>query len=139
MSESKKRRIKGEAFWKIHGFLKSIEDAQEALKKWTDDRAKELGKYRDQINWQTGLIYDPMVEIVDGRIVRGKSIARVPDAMMDEYNAKLDSLRTIDRDLGDYRDQLARRIGVFPQDIDLKTGEVSPADFEELEELAAKE
>jgi hypothetical protein len=139
MSEKRKRRIKGESFWRMHGMLKQIESGQEALKQWQDERLAELKLYRDQVNWSTAAVYDPMVEIEDGKIVRGTVIARLPAAVVAAHDEKIKALQAIDRDLGDYRDQLAKRLGLFPKDIDIKTGEVSDDDYDELEELAAKE
>lgn len=126
----KKRRIKGDAFWKLKGFEKKIRNWQEELSEWEEKKCEELGLYPDQINWVTGVILDPKSEVKDGKVVNGCIIDRLPHEVLREHKAKASDLKKIDKEMVDFRDKLCKQLNVWPDMIDLQSGIISDDDYE---------
>jgi len=128
--EKKKRRIRGDAFWKLKSFEKKIRKWQEELSEWEEKKCEELGLYPDQINWVTGVIVDPKAEIKDGVVVNGHIIDRLPHEVLREHKAKANDLKKIDKEMVDFRDKLCKQLNVWPDMIDLQSGVISDDDYE---------
>lgn len=137
--KTKKRRINGRDFWRVKEFFKRIEAARKKLQDWRDDVLEEQKFYPDQVNWVTGAVYDWNAEIADGHVVRGRIVDRLPRPALAAHRSLVRDLEKIDEELGAFRDLLAGRLNVFPDDINLKTGEVAESGYEELDEAGLKE
>jgi hypothetical protein len=124
MPEAKKRRITGEAYWRLRGLQKQLEEGQKALQKWREEQLEELKLYPDQLNWNTGAIYDPLAEIKDNQVVNAKVIGRVPLEMLADHRAKAAELEEIAAKLVEHREHLAKRLRTWPDAISLKDGTV---------------
>ena len=127
--EKKQRRIQGDAFWKLMAKLKTIKKAQEDLVEWQQEKAEESGVYTDLINWNTGAIFSDTAEIVNGSIRNGQIVGRLDRAIITEHREKIKQLNEIDAELGEYRDQLAKQLHVWPDQIDIKTGKIDSEEF----------
>jgi len=138
----KKRRIKGDAFWKLKGFENKIKDLQEEITEWELKKAEELKLYPDQINWATGAIFDVHTEVENGRVVHGKAIDRLSFEVLNEHKSILDKAKQIDKDMDAFKNKLARQMKIWPDMIDMKTGIIAddlydgfdPDDESEIEE-----
>jgi len=128
--EKKQRRIQGDAFWKLMAKLKKIKKAQEELVEWQQAKAEEAGVYTDLINWNTGAIFSDTAEIVNGSIRNGQIVGRIDREIIAEHREKIKQLNGIDAELGEYRDQLAKQLHVWPDQIDIKTGKIDPEEFD---------
>ena len=145
MAEKKKkqRRIKGEHYWTLQNMLKELKKLNKELTEWQQEQAAELEVYPDQINWAIGAIYDPLTEIEDGRVVRGKIISRIPYELLQESKEKTKAIEEQDAAIVEYREEIANKLDTWPNMIDFKTGEInvkeySPVDPDE-EERARKD
>lgn len=126
----KKRRIKGDAFWKLKGFQKRIKNLQEELTEWELKKAEELELYPDQINWMSGAIYKDGAEIQNGRVVNAEIISRLPYDVLNEHRAIVNKSKSIDKDMTEFQEKIARQLKVWPDMIDLKTGIIADNDYE---------
>jgi hypothetical protein len=128
--QDRKRRITGEAYWRLRGLQKQLEEGQKQLQKWREEKLEELKVYPDQVNWNTGAIYDPIIEIKkdettgEGRVVNAKVIDRVPLEMLADHRAKGAELEEIAAKLVEHREHLAKRLRTWPDAISLKDGTV---------------
>jgi len=120
--EKKKRRIKGDAFWKLQGFQKRIREFSEEMSEWEMKTAEENELYTDQINWVTGAIFDPNAEIKDSRVINAKVIGRLPHEIIREHKTMTEKLKKIDTDMVAFRNKLCEQLKVWPDMIDLQTG-----------------
>lgn len=134
-----KRRISGEAFWRLKGLLKKIDDAQAELKKWRESKLEEMKKYPDQVNWAVGSIYDPLVEIRDEKVVNAKVIERLPYELLIEHRNKAREIETLGADLEQLRDDLARKLNTWPDAISVRDGVVDAGSLEAVDPDAPKD
>ena len=100
--EKKKRRIKGDAFWKLKGFEKKIRKIQEELSEWESKKAEEMKLYPDQINWATGAVFDPLVEIREGQVKNAQVISRLPFDAINEHKEKMKKVKELDNETVSY-------------------------------------
>jgi len=146
--EKKQRRVKGDAYWKLNGFLKKVQELQKEMAEWQERKAEEAtfidihtaepitGVYPDLINWNTGSVYNDGAEIIDGIVKNGKIIGRIDKKIIVEYKEMLKSMNALNEEISEYRDKLAQRLNVWPEQIDWKTGKISTEEFDP-EELPA--
>jgi hypothetical protein len=126
----KKRRIQGDAFWKLKSFEKRIKDLQEELTEWELSEAEELDLYPDQINWMNGAIYKDGAEIRDGRVINAETIARLPHDVLSEHKKIIDKSKQIDKDMTEFQNNLSRQMNIWPDMIDLKTGIIADNNYD---------
>lgn len=131
--EKKKKRIKGKAFWKLKDFEKKIRDFQEELSEWEINKAEELELYPDQINWNTGAIFDPNAEIKNNQVLNGLVIGRLEHKTLREHKNIIDKVKLIDKEMIEFRDKLANKLEVWPDMIDLKTGVIENDVYESID------
>lgn len=147
--KKKKRRIKGDAFWKLKGFEKRVKKFQENLDEWRNEKAEELELYPDLINWATGAIFNDGADIVEGKVMNAKVVGRLDYSVLKEYRKQLEEIKKIDNDMSEFRDSLAKHLDIWPDMIDLKTGVIKDeddydgfdpdSDEEEKEEIVKEE
>lgn len=133
VEEKKRRRIKGDAFWKIQSFQKRILKAQEELNDWQIAKAEELGLYPDQINWATGAVFDDKAEIKDGKVINAKVIERLPFDVLRTHKEQREVFKKLSDEMDTFRNDLARKMKVWPDMIDISTGIVSDNAWEEID------
>ena len=80
----------------------------------------------------------PLVEIVDGRVIRAKVIKRIPRKLVIENREKNGEITAIDQKLGEFRDSLAMKLGTWPDAINVQDGTVTDDQFEEVDPDAKK-
>ena len=131
--KKKRRRIKGDAFWKIQGFQKRILKAQEELNEWEISKAEELGLYPDQINWATGAIFDDKAEIRDGKVVNAQVISRLPHEVLRAHKEQGKVFKELSEEMDAFRNNLARKMKVWPDMIDISTGIVADNSWDEID------
>jgi len=131
--KKKKRRIKGDAFWKLKGFEKKIQKVREELSEWELNKSEELKLYPDQINWATGAIFDPKAEIQDGRVVNAQVIERLAFDVLREHMSITEKLKKIDDEMVEYRDKLSAQLSVWPDMINLSTGIIADDNYEAVD------
>ena len=143
--KKKQRRIKGDAFWKLNGYLTKAQKDQEELGKWQQKMAEEAviidpvtaqaitGVYPDLINWHTGSIFSDTSEIVNGIVRNGKVAGRLDKKVIAEYQKKMEASRTLNEEVTEYRNKLAKILKVFPEQVDWKTGKVDSEEFDGVE------
>jgi len=118
----KKRRIRGDAFWKLRGFQKKVDKFQEELAEWEMEKLEELKLYPDQINWITGAIVDANAIIEEGRVISGQIVGRLPHEVIKAHKKEIEKLKEIDKELITFLDDLSNKLNIWPDMIDLKTG-----------------
>lgn len=131
--KKKKRRITGESYWKLRGLQKKIEDGNRALQKWREKELEKLKLYPDQVNWATGAIYDPLVKIEGDKIISATVIGRISLELLKEHRDRVAALEPHAVQLVEIRDQLAKRMGVWPDSISLRDGNVDDDGFEAVD------
>lgn len=131
--KKRKRRIKGDAFWKLKSFAKKSKEAQKEVSEWEAGKAEELELYIDQINWITGAIFDPMLEIKEGKVVTGKVIGRLSYDVIKEHKERMVKVESIEKEIIEFRDQLSEKLNVWPDMINLRTGIISNDDYEGID------
>ncbi len=129
--EKVKKRIAGPEYWKLMGLMKELQKLQVKLNEWAEEKAEEMQLYPDQINWNTGSIFDPLTVIVNGKIVEGKVISRLERKAFNEHKKKVVALKKKDDEIGTFREGLAKKLNIWPDMIDFKTGVIS-GDYEEV-------
>jgi len=144
-AEKKQRRIKGDAYWKLNGYLKKTQKMQKDLAEWQHQKAEEstyihfdtgepiTGVYPDLINWQTGAIFNDGAEIVKGMVRNGKIIGRLAKDVLTEYREKMTEQTDLTEEIDAYRNQLAMALNVWPEQIDWKTGKIDTEEFDGIE------
>jgi len=130
--EKAKKRIGGRNYWRIRKLVDEIKEIGKEIDKWQEAEAEKLELYPDQINWGVGSIFDPMVEIVDGQVINAKVIGRLERDLFNAAAEKREALKAKDAELGELRDELAKKLGIWPDMINVNTG-VIEGDYEEVD------
>lgn len=128
--EKRKRRVMGDAFWKLKSFEKRLRKFQENLNEWETKKAEELGLYMDQINWSTGAVFDPLAEIQEGRVINARVISRLGFDVLREHREQMEEVKQLNKEMVDYRDDLSKHLHIWPDMIDLKNGVISDESYE---------
>jgi len=136
--KKKQKRIKGKAYWKLNGFMNEIKQKQKDLAKWQLEKAEEQDLYPDQIAWGSGAIYDPLAEIVEGKVINGKTIKRLPREIFKEYLDKIKEIDDVDVEVTKYREELAEKLGIWPDMIAYATGKIT-GEYDGIEPVEKKE
>ena len=129
--KTKKRRIKGELFWKLADAREKSEEALEALREAARNKARELQLYPDQVDFVTGRVVDQ----IDG----SKVIKRLDFEVLEWYQGELNKFNEIQK-----RWRSAQRVAAkackLPADlIDPKTGEIHDEDVEFVDPLVMED
>ena len=140
--DKKQRRVKGDAYWKLNRYVKQGQEQQEELVAWQQQKAEEAtfidphtaelitGVYFDLINWNTGAIYADGAEIVAGISQNRRVVGRLSREILAEYQKRMEPIKKLNEEIGEYRDKLAVRLDVWPEQIDWMTGKISTEEFE---------
>jgi len=145
MAEKKKKqkRIKGTHYYTMQNMVKDLKKERKEIVKWQNAEAEKLDAYPDQINWLAGSIFDPMAEIVEGKVINAQVIARVPRDIFKQNQEKAAKLEELDDKLINYREDLAKQLDILPSMINLETGVINNKDYEGInpdeEEIKRKE
>ena len=119
------KRVTGEAYWRMRGLVKKLDEATKAIQAWREAECERRSLYPDQVNWAVGAIYDTAAEIRDGQVVNAKVVGRLPLEVLAAQRALIATVRALDEELVEYRDNLARRLRVWPEQIFFKDGSIS--------------
>ncbi len=159
--ETRRRRLKGKALGELRARMKGLERAVKAMQTKRDDILDAHDAFRDQVNWNTGIIYDVGEKKPDGRGLqaptgeaedKGKPSDRVPIGRITKEEEKAEracrrEVEHLDSEIGDLKWELAEKLGCMPNDIDTTTGEITgtpviqidPDDTQPMEVAAAED
>jgi hypothetical protein len=118
----KKKRIKGNHYWELYNAVDAKEKKEEELKEWARKKAKELGLYPFQPNFELGIIRDK-----DGS---GRVVGNLEFDVMDEAQKEVEKIKEEEEKVKKITHDLARKYGTWPDLIDPATGEIQDSDIE---------
>lgn len=128
MSEKKKRKIPGTAFWSISDAIEAGLKLGKKLKEWQRNYVRDHGLYLGDVNFTSGLIS----ELKDGAAV---PVGHMEQEDMVKSHEVIDAVSEANDGIEHKIRVIARRYGVRPHQLNLKTGEVEEMDSKTLEEV----
>lgn len=128
-----KHRIPAPAYWDV---VDAIEDGKKLAKEaeaWQRAYVKGKGLYLDSVNFGTGVI----TKLQPSGAY--KAVGHIPQADLDKAHEMVDAVRDANDEIDHKINALAKRYTVFPDQINIKTGEVAESDFETMKEPEKEE
>jgi hypothetical protein len=115
--DKKRRRIRGEHFWAIRKCAQEVDDTRRALQDATQDEAKALNLYPDQVNWDSGATFQVAGDERPNGHIPQDALARITE--------KARAFKEAQKALRDKLNIVAEIVGTWPDVINPATGEIT--------------
>lgn len=122
-AERRRKRLKGKGLADLRAAVKCLERAVKSLNGKREEILDAHDAFQDQINWNTGWLYDQS-SVIDKKIVWGERIGRIDKSEDTAQKQLRRAMETADSDVTEVLWELARKLGCMPKDIDPASGEI---------------
>ena len=116
----RRKRLKGKALGELRTGMKVLEKAVNCLNKERDRILDEHNIFKDQVNWNSGIIFDADLKIED-RV----PIDRLTKDEIKEQRPLVAEVDSKTSEVGDLIWRLCDKLGCIPGDLSTSTGEIT--------------
>lgn len=104
-----------------------VSKLNEEYSNWARDKAEELGYYVDQVNFDTGMIFDPLSrpDAPDRKIIARLSLQGPEKKVMEEARAKIKKMNEASRVFTRRLQDTSLKFGLPARSLNLDNGEVT--------------